>query len=267
MPLILCITDAALEPSARTGTLTPMPPLDALALFLLAVLAGGVAGVAGFGIGSILTPALAVSIGTQLAVAVVAVPHVAATATRRWMLRSDIDRGVLLTFGVASAAGGLLGAIGHAFFSSGLLSLALGGLLMLAGLLELTGLGRRVRLGGGSAMAAGVLSGAFGGLVGNQGGIRSAALLRFPLSPAALVATATATALLVDAARVPVYLLSSGEDLVAAWPTVLLLTAGVLVGTFIGTPILRRVPERWFRRSLAVLLVLLGVALVAMPAA
>ncbi|HEX7069048.1 MAG TPA: TSUP family transporter [Candidatus Limnocylindria bacterium] len=267
MPLILCITDAALEPSARTGTLTPMPPLDALALFLLAVLAGGVAGVAGFGIGSILTPALAVSIGTQLAVAVVAVPHVAATATRLWMLRSDIDRGVLLTFGVASAAGGLLGAIGHAFFSSGLLSLALGGLLMLAGLLELTGLGRRVRLGGGSAMAAGVLSGAFGGLVGNQGGIRSAALLRFPLSPAALVATATATALLVDAARVPVYLLSSGEDLVAAWPTVLLLTAGVLVGTFIGTPILRGVPERWFRRSLAVLLVLLGVALVAVPAA
>jgi uncharacterized membrane protein YfcA len=46
-----------------------------------------------------------------------------------------------------------------------------------------------------------------------------------------------------------------------------MLTAGVLVGTFIGTPILRGVPERWFRRSLAVLLVLLGVALVAVPAA
>ncbi|HET8778264.1 MAG TPA: TSUP family transporter [Candidatus Limnocylindria bacterium] len=244
-----------------------MPPLDAIALFLLAVLAGGVAGVAGFGIGSILTPALAVSLGTQLAVAVVAAPHVAATATRLWMLRSDIDRRVLLTFGLASAAGGLIGAIGHALFSSDLLSLALGGLLILAGLLELTGVGRRMRLGGGSAVAAGVLSGVFGGLVGNQGGIRSAALLRFPLSPMALVATATATALLVDAARVPVYLLTSGEELVASRTTVLLLTVGVLVGTFIATPILRRVPERLFRRSLAILIVLLGAVLVASAAA
>ena len=95
-----------------------MPPLDVIVLFLLSVLAGGVAGVAGFGIGSILTPALAVSLGTQLAVAVVAVPHVAATATRLWMLRSDIDRRVLLTFGLASAAGVIIGAIGHALVSS-----------------------------------------------------------------------------------------------------------------------------------------------------
>jgi uncharacterized protein len=243
-----------------------MPPLDAVLLFLLAVLAGGVAGVAGFGIGSILTPALAVSVGTQLAVTVVAVPHAAATATRLWMLRSQIDRRLLWTFGLASAAGGLLGAVGHALLTSEVLSLALGALLVLAGMLELAGLGRRVRLGSGTAVAAGVLSGAFGGLVGNQGGIRSAALLRFPLGPSALVATATATALLVDAARVPVYLLSDTGELLAMWPTVLLLTAGVLVGTFIGTPILARIPERWFRRSLAILLILLGIALVASTA-
>lgn len=243
-----------------------MLPMDAAALFLLAILAGGVAGVAGFGIGSILTPALAVSVGTQLAVTLVAVPHVAATATRLWMLRSQIDRGVLLTFGLASAAGGLLGAVGHALVTSEVLSLVLGGLLILAGLLELSGLGRRVRLEGASAIGAGVLSGMFGGLVGNQGGIRSAALLRFPLRPTALVATATATALLVDAARVPVYLLSGADELMAMWPTVMTLTVGVLVGTFIGTPVLRRIPEVWFRRSLAVLLILLGMVLVATAA-
>jgi uncharacterized protein len=241
--------------------------LNDLALFLLAILAGGVAGVAGFGIGSILTPALAASVGTQLAVTVVAVPHVAATATRLWMLRSEVDRRVLLTFGLASATGGLLGAVGHALVSSRLLSLALGALLILAGLLELSGLGRRVRLGGRSAIAAGVLSGMFGGLVGNQGGIRSAALLRFPLAPSALVATATATALLVDAARVPVYVLSGAAELMATWPTVLLLTAGVLIGTFIGTPVLKRIPDSWFRRSLAVLLTLLGIVLVASASA
>jgi uncharacterized membrane protein YfcA len=238
-------------------------PVEAVALFLLAVLAGGVAGVAGFGIGSILTPALALAVGTNVAVAVVALPHVAATAVRLWALRRDVDGAVMRTFGVASALGGVAGAVGHSVFDSPVLSLVLGLLLVLAGSLELTGLARRVRLGGSASIAAGALSGLFGGLVGNQGGIRSAALLRFDMSPTALVATATATALLVDAARVPVYLVTNVADVVKMFGTVLLLTVGVVIGTIGGTPVLRLLPERWFRRSLAVLLITLGLGLVA----
>ena len=51
-------------------------------VFVLAVLSGGTAAVAGFGIGSLLTPALAASFGTSTAVAAVAIPHAAATALR-----------------------------------------------------------------------------------------------------------------------------------------------------------------------------------------
>jgi uncharacterized protein len=236
-------------------------PLDAVALFLLSILAGGVAGVAGFGIGSILTPALALTVGTKIAVAIVAIPHVAATATRLWVLRREIDRSVLATFGLASAAGGLVGGIGHGVFESPVLSVTLGLLLVIAGSLELTGVARHARLGGAGAVLAGALSGAFGGLVGNQGGIRSAALLRFDLEPTALVATATATALLVDAARLPLYVATTGGEMTAMSGTIALLTVGVLTGTLAGTPILRRLPERRFRRSLAALLILLGLAL------
>jgi uncharacterized protein len=244
-----------------------MSALDEIAFFLLSVVAGGVAGVAGFGIGSILTPALAVSLGTKLAVAAVAIPHVAATAARLWVLRREIDRGVLRTFGLASAAGGLVGGIGHAFVTSVFLSFVLGGLLIVAGLLELTGLGRRGQLHGGWAIAAGALSGLFGDLVGNQGGIRSAALLRFGLTPTALVATATATALLFDAARVPVYVITDAHELADLWPTIGVLTAGVLVGTFAGTPLLRLIPESWFRRLLAGALVFLGIVLIVFASA
>jgi uncharacterized membrane protein YfcA len=102
----------------------------------------------------------------------------------------------------------------------------------------------------------------FGGLVGNQGGIRSAALLRFDLPREALVATATATALLVDAARLPVYVATTGGEMLREWPTVALLTVGVLIGTFVGAPMLRRVPEPVFRRVLALLLIVLGAVLV-----
>lgn len=231
-------------------------------LIALSVLAGAVAALAGFGIGSLLTPALALSAGTKVAVAAVAVPHVVATTLRLWMLRRSIDRAVLVTFGVASAIGGLAGALLHAWVTSLALAAVLGVLLVFAGVSELTGLARRLRFPGGWSIVAGILSGGFGGLVGNQGGIRSAALLRFDLAPRALVATATASALLVDAARTPVYLLSSGAELLDRWPLILGLTAGVVVGTLAGAPVLRRIPDALFRRLLAALLVALGIMLV-----
>lgn len=234
-----------------------------LLLAVLAIVAGGIAALAGFGIGSLLTPAVAVLVGTKLAVAIVALPHAIGTAVRLWALRDAIDRPVLLSFGLASATGGLGGALLHAAFSSRLLTVALGVLLVLGGSLEITGLGRRLRFRGPWAIVAGLASGLFGGLVGNQGGIRSAALLRFDLAPRALVATATATAILVDVARVPVYLVTSGSELVRVWPMIVLLTAGVLIGTILGAPILRRVPESVFRRGLAVLLIVLGLGLIA----
>jgi uncharacterized protein len=236
------------------------------ALGALAVVAGSIAAVAGFGIGSLLTPAVGVVFGTKAAVAVVSIPHLVATSVRLWHLRAHIDRDVLLSFGSASAVGGLLGALLHTALSSGVLTIALGALLVLAGCVELSGVARRYAPGRALSLVAGLASGAFGGLVGNQGGIRAAALLRYDLRPHAVVATATATALLVDLVRVPVYLATSGAVLVEHAGLVATLTAGVLVGTVVGTPLLRRTPEPLFRRLLAIGLVVLGAALILAPA-
>src|SRR5512146_2125744 len=75
-------------------------------LLTLAALAGGaIASVAGCGMGSILTPALAARIGTKLAVAAVSIPHVCGTVLRLWVVRQRINRHVIVSFGLASAAG------------------------------------------------------------------------------------------------------------------------------------------------------------------
>jgi uncharacterized membrane protein YfcA len=79
-------------------------------LLPVAIFAGGVAAIAGFGIGSLMTPLLAIEFGTRTAVLLVAIPHAAATGLRLWLLRTDADRRVLLTFGTASFLGGLVGA-------------------------------------------------------------------------------------------------------------------------------------------------------------
>lgn len=230
----------------------------AVLLAVAAVVAGGIAAIAGFGIGSILTPALALQTGTKVAVAAIAVPHFVATVQRFWMLRRYVDRTVLLGFGVASAIGGLLGALAHERAASTALTMVFGVLLILASVSQLTGWMERVRWGRTAAWAAGALSGLLGGLVGNQGGIRSAAMLGFDVPKEAFVATATAVAIFVDLARLPVYLISDWRSMLTVWPFVLLATIGAVAGTALGTRILGQLPQSLFRRVVAVLLLLLG---------
>jgi uncharacterized membrane protein YfcA len=98
----------------------------------VAILAGSIAAVAGFGIGSLLTPTLAIQAGTKVAVAAVAIPHFVGTLQRYWLLRHHVDRRVLLGFGLASAGGGLVGALAHVWLSSRVLSIVFGALLIVA---------------------------------------------------------------------------------------------------------------------------------------
>jgi uncharacterized membrane protein YfcA len=230
----------------------------AITLAIVAFGAGAIATVAGFGIGSILTPVIALHADTKAAVAAVSIPHLLGTGLRFWRLRRYVDRKVFLNFGVASAAGGLIGAVLHAYAGSPALTALFGGLLVFAGVAGLTGFSSRMRFGRVAAYIAGAASGAFGGLVGNQGGIRSAAMLGFPIPKESFVATATAIALIVDAVRMPVYFFTEGHQILALWPAISVAAAGVIAGTLSGERILRRVPEVLFRRLVSILILALG---------
>lgn len=229
---------------------------------MVALAAGIVAAVTGFGIGSLLTPLLALGVDLSLAVAAVSIPHVIGTAVRFGLLKGRIDRKVLLSFGVTSAIGGLLGALLHRSASNQWLTLLFGALLLFAGASELSGLSRRMRFRGAVAWIAGAFSGLLGGLVGNQGGIRSAAMVGFNLSKEQFVATATAIALFVDGARLPVYLFTHGDQMASLWRPIAMASIGVVAGTVIGSRTLARIPEIWFRRVLAVVLWVLGITMI-----
>jgi hypothetical protein len=225
-----------------------------------AVVAGAIASIAGFGIGSVLTPVIATQLDLRLAIAAVSLPHLAGTLVRLALVRTHIDRDVLLGFGLASAIGGLVGAAVQAVAASSALAVVFGGLLIFAGLGSLTGFARRMRFRGrAAALVGGAASGLLGGLVGNQGGIRAAALLGFDVERQAFVATATAVALVVDGARIPVYLATQGSALAPLAPLIALLAIGAVIGTFAGGWALRRMPEPLFRRVVGVLLLGLGI--------
>src|SRR4249920_1999242 len=97
--------------------------LAAALIAIAAFFAGAVSAVAGFGIGSILTPLLGLTIGVKLAVAAAAIPHFIGNAIRLWTLRRQVDKQVLKTFGVMSGAGALAGALLHAVVATSWLKL------------------------------------------------------------------------------------------------------------------------------------------------
>src|ERR1700679_266386 len=112
-------------------------------MFLVALLAGAVAYVSGFGIGSLLTPLFALRMDVQLAVAAVSIPHFIATLWRFLILRKDLNKQVFWQFGLTSAIGGLAGALVHNLVSSQALILIFACLLIFAGATGVTGLSSR----------------------------------------------------------------------------------------------------------------------------
>lgn len=235
--------------------------MDAFAVVtaVAAVIAGAIASISGFGIGSVLTPVLSTQFDVRLAIAMVSLPHLAGTFVRFLIVRTRIDKDVLLGFGAASAIGGLSGAALQVVVQSSALAVIFGLLLVFAGIGGLTGFAERMRFSGRrSALVGGALSGLLGGLVGNQGGIRAAALLGFDVEREAFVATATAIALIVDGARIPVYLATEGAELAPQWSLIAILAVGAVVGTLLGGWTLRRMSDAVFRRVVGVLLLALG---------
>jgi len=228
-------------------------------LFLVSVIAGAVASISGFGIGSLITPFLAFKVGAGIAVAGVSIAHFLGTAFRFWKWKQYINKRILLSFGITSAVGGLLGALFHNIFQDVILTVIFGCLLAFAGISGLTGLSEKLHFNGFAAWIAGALSGVFGGLVGNQGGIRSAAMFGFDLKGKEFVATATGIALAVDCARMPVYLLVQWKDIVNIWPFIVFASAGVLIGTEIGVWSLGKISEPLFKKIVSGFILLIGI--------
>jgi uncharacterized membrane protein YfcA len=233
-----------------------------LGVFLLALTAGGLASVVGFGIGSILTPVLALRLGAQVAIPAVAVPHLVATFLRWWKLRRFTSRVHLLSFGLLSAAGGLGGALIYARLQGPRLAIILGAVLVLSAVARLAGRPGRWTPGRGVSMTIGGLSGFFGGVAGNQGGIRAAALSVFELPPREFVATATAVALMVDLGRTPVYVIRAGGHIRGAAGVIAVAVTGAVLGTALGERVLSKLPRERFTKVVSVAVGLLGAWLI-----
>lgn len=255
--------------------------MDITLVTTVALLASLLTFVSGFGLGTLLMPAMALFMPIEAAVALTAVVHLVANLLKVLLVGRAADTDVLRRFGVAALIGAVLGGwtlnwlgsagnqpIAYAFAGRSFVTspVALGvGLVMIAlAIVELTPAFSRWRPAPGWQPLGGLVSGYLGGLSGHQGAVRSAFLsgLGARLDAVSFAATGAVLACVVDVTRLAMYGAEWHAWSAGRMPVLAAGVAGALAGTWLGARWIRKVTLPMVQRVVAAGLVMLGAALV-----
>lgn len=228
-------------------------------IYLIVFFAAALALFSGFGLGTILTPAFILIFDVKVAIFFVAVVHLLNNLFKLILFRQHIDIAILKRFGVAALIGAFLGAIGQIYMVNELLMKIVGFVLIFLGLQEWVPAKFQLRLPKSIDPIGGFLSGLLGGLVGNQGAIRSAFLLNYEISKEAFIATGVVLACIIDLIRIPIYWFSYAHTLVSSWTVLIPIVAVAFLGTWAGKLLLGRFSISQFRKSVAAFIILIGI--------
>lgn len=231
----------------------------------------------GFGLGTILTPAFILFFPPEIAVAATALVHFANNLFKLVLIGKHAVRDIILRFGVPA----ILGAYGGAQlldylaamdtesieiisgFSTNLVNVTLGILIILFSLMELVPALKRLEFGKSWLMPGGVISGFFGGLSGHQGALRSAFLLKFPLTKEQFVASGIVIACMIDTIRIGVYTVSFDFSAISdRYPLIIMATLAAFGGAILGRKLLKKVTIGLLQTMVGVLMIAIGILLI-----
>lgn len=229
-------------------------------IFIACFLTGLLTLISGFGLSTLLVPFFTLIYNVKIALFIVAIIHLTNNIYKFILFRKEIDLKIFRRFGLISLIGALIGASLYGFFSANWLKKLLGGFLIWSGMHELLSKNKTTHIPKKWDVAGGFFSGFLGGLIGAQGAIRSAYLLNYNLSKQAYIATGTAISILIDLTRIPFYLYSQKDFFfsINGWVVLTALVAA-LVGTRVGKNVIHQLSLAFFRKSIAITLIILGI--------
>jgi uncharacterized protein len=245
---------------------------------LAAFLASMLTFFSGFGLGTILTPVFVFFFPVDIAIALTGVVHFFNNIFKITLVGRNINKTVLLRFGIPAIVASFLGAwlllritampelfqyeLGAKIFSVTPVKLIIAILLLLFAILEILPAAQRIQFGKDKLVLGGVLSGFFGGLTGIQGAIRSAFLIKSGLSKEAYIATGVAIACLIDFSRLSVYATRVASSSLTDNLTLLIAaTLSAMAGALIGNMLLKKITLRFIQFVVAIMLILISLAL------
>lgn len=244
----------------------------------VALFASGLTFFSGFGLGTILLPVFALFFPVEVAIALTAIVHFLNNVFKFFLVRKNVDKQVLLRFGIPAIAVAFLGAYllnylseMKPFYEYGFsgksfqitaIKVIIAVLLIFFALFDLIPRLKNLQFGKKYLPLGGLVSGFFGGLSGHQGALRSAFLIRAGLSKEAFIGTGIAIACLIDISRLSVYsehIIKNNESL--NWNLVILATLSAFAGAFLGNKLLKKITISFLQKFVAVALIVFSVFL------
>lgn len=213
--------------------------------------------VAGFGSSTIFLPLALLFFDLKTALILVALFHIFGNLGRISFFRHGLDKRTLLIFGVPSVVLTFFGALLVSYISQDLLKGILGIFLTVYAILFLYKDDLKIKQSLSSSIIGGGLSGFLAGLIGTGGALRGAFLTAFGLPKEKYIATAAAIALAVDATRIPIYFAEGFLKSQNYWYIPFLFIVAV-AGSFIGRQIIKKVPQKKFKKIVLVVVLIVG---------
>jgi uncharacterized membrane protein YfcA len=212
----------------------------------------------GFGVGTVLAPVMALYFDVKVAVFLAAIVHFFNNASRLYLYRDEVHWGVIKRFGIISLLGAFLGSYAQIFIDSAWLKSGFGLFLAIYGLAQFIPGGAGFKIPKRLDPVGGFLSGLLGGLIGNQGAIRSLYLLNYELEKKEFIASAALIAIVIDATRIPVYIYTMHQYLFANLGLMAAIVAASILGTMLASRVLPQVSAELFKRIILAAVILIG---------
>ena len=229
----------------------------------------------GFGLGTLLLPAFTLFFPIEIAIALTGVVHLLSNVFKFVLVGKNLNRDVLLRFGITAVLGAFIGA----YFLSQLfenqiitswnegkyqityLKITMASMMLFFALFELVPYLKNLDFDKKYLPFGGFLSGFFGGLSGHQGALRSAFLIRYGLTKEALIATGVAIACLIDVTRLSLYYTRfASENVFREWRFLLVATFSAFVGAYFGAKLLKKVTIESVQKIVAFGLTIFAIA-------
>lgn len=232
----------------------------------------------GFGLGTLLAPVLMLFFPVDVAIALTGIVHFFNNMFKLILVGKNVNKEVFLRFGIPAIVFAFIGAyvllkipnmqplfsyelIGKTFHVYPLkLTIAL--LILFFAMMDVVPYFNQLQFDKNKLPIGGALSGFFGGLAGIQGALRSAFLIRAGLSKEAFIGTTVVISSLVDFTRLSVYATRMMHlDVKENLTLLICATISAMTGAFIGNKLLKKVTIDFLKITVAIFLIIIGIAL------
>jgi uncharacterized membrane protein YfcA len=204
-------------------------------------------------------PVMALFFDVKVAIFLTAIVHFFNNMSRIALYRSEINWRIIQRFGIVSLIGAFIGSYAQIYIDSDWLKVGVGLFLTIYALFSLIPNTITVKMPNGIDIIGGFLSGLIGGLIGNQGAIRSLYLLNYGLEKKELIVSSALIAIIIDSTRIPVYAYTNFQYLQENIVLLSLIVLSSILGTVTGSKVLPKVSYDLFKNMILVGVLVLGV--------